>query len=132
MRRYSNFGDQGKRLRWLADLPVREPNPHAEVVCQPARLRVILSAADKERLVEAYVAGSTLRELARQFCINRETASKVLAEHGVERRYHQTVSVDMERAAALEAEGLTITEIAAALGVGRTTLVRARRAARLH
>jgi transposase len=42
------------------------------------------------------------------------------------------VTVDMARAAELEAEGLSVTEIAAALGVGRTTLVRARRASRLQ
>lgn len=132
MRRYSNFGDQRKRLRRLADLPVRGVDEEPEVVAEPVRLRVILSAAEKQQLVESYVAGSTIRELARRFGINRETVSKILAEHGVERRYHQTVTVDMERARELQAQGLSINEIAAALGVGRTTLVRARRASRLQ
>ncbi|MCW1908376.1 MAG: helix-turn-helix domain-containing protein [Candidatus Saccharibacteria bacterium] len=131
MRRYSNFGDRGKRLRRLAELPVRGVEDDPEIVPEQVRLRVILSAEDKQQLAEAYLAGSTIRELARRFGINRETVSKILADHRIERRYHQTVTVDMERARELQAQGLSINEIAAALGVGRTTLVRARRAARL-
>ena len=132
MRRYSNFGDQGKRLRRLADLPVRSTDAEPTIVEETVRLRVILSPDDKHQLVEAYLAGSKIRELARQFGINRETVSKVLAERGVERRYHQKVSVDLVRAAELQAQGHSINEIAAELGVGRTTLVRARRASRLR
>ena len=50
-------------------------------------------------------------------------------EAGVPRRYHQSVPVDLERAERLRRQGLTLEQVAKRLGVGRTTLVKARRAA---
>ena len=62
--------------------------------------------------------------------MHRETISAALGRAGIELRYHQTVTVDVQHAAELLAAGLTITETAEALGVGRTTLVKVRRAQR--
>ena len=111
----------------LLELPGVEP-----VAALPAapRLRVHLSDGDEQRLVDRYHQGATLRGSAVEFGVNREKVSQILDRHGVPRRYHQTVTVDLDRAAELEAEGLSLTEIASRLGVGRTTLVRARRESR--
>lgn len=126
LRRYSNFGDEVKRLESLVDLPGERG---AEAVAVP-RLRVQLSDQDEQKLVLRYGQGANIRQLATEFGINREKVSLVLQRQGVETRYHQMVEVDLDQAAQLQAEGLNITEVAAAMGIGRTTLVRARRAKR--
>jgi hypothetical protein len=83
--------------------------------------------AQREALVAGYQAGRTLRELAKGFGFHRETVSIALARAGVPRRYHETVGVDLEQVEQLQAGGMTLAQIARFLGVGRTTLVRARR-----
>ena len=65
----------------------------------------------------------TVYKLGDQFGVHRDRISRILEAAGVDRRYHQTVDVDLNRAAKLEAEGLSLTRIAEQLGVGRTTLV---------
>ena len=60
--------------------------------------------------------------------ISRDRMSAIVQAHGVERRYHGTVPVNLVRAQELEATGLGLTEVAEQIGVGRTTLVKARRA----
>jgi transposase-like protein len=126
LRRYSNFGDEVKQLESLVDLPVNvDPDPPTRVT----KLRVYLTEADEQHLVQSYCQGSTIRQLAAEFGINREKVSLILQRHGAPTRYHQTTRVDLDRAAELEADGLTLTAIAEAMGIGRTTLVRARRQA---
>lgn len=84
------------------------------------------------QLVGGYEAGCTVRDLAAQFGLHRETVSAALERAGVARRYHHRRDVDLDRADDLHAAGLSITEVAQVLGVGRTTLVKARRAMRDH
>lgn len=64
------------------------------------------------------------------FGFDRGTISSVVQRAGVETRYHQRTGVDLDRAAKLHDQGLSITEVAEQLGIGRTTLVRARRETR--
>lgn len=130
MRRYSNFGSRGQLVQRLVGLPLRDETDEVERVVVPARVRAALSGSDRDRLAEAYVSGATIDELSRRFGINRGTVSKILAGRGVDRRYHQSLVVDMRRAAELSAAGLNVAETAAVLGVGRTTLIRARKRAR--
>jgi hypothetical protein len=79
-------------------------------------------------LVAGYQAGQTIRELAEQFGFHRETVSAALERAGIPRRYHARRDVDLDRADELRATGLSITDVAKVLNIGRTTLVRARRA----
>ena len=81
-------------------------------------------------MVAGYDSGSTIYELGALYGIHRNTVSQILDRHGVQLRYHQTTNVDLKKAAELHASGLNLTEVAAAMGIGRTTLVRARRTAR--
>lgn len=127
LKRHSNHHDQVKRLQRLLELPKRKGT---EPVKQAVRVNRHLDVHDQQDLVACYRAGATVQEVALHFGINRETVSRVLARQGVDRRYHQMVEVDLDQAAAREADGLNLTAIAAAMGIGRTTLVRARRAAR--
>ena len=85
------------------------------------------TTAQREALVAGYQAGRTVRELAKEFGFHRETVSIALARAGVPRRYHETVGVNLEQVEQLQADGMTLAQIARFLGVGRTTLVRARR-----
>jgi hypothetical protein len=71
-----------------------------------------------------------LYQLGLQFAVHRDRVSRILHSAGVERRYHQTVAVNLTRAAELNGEGLTLQQIADRIGVGRTSLVAARRSAR--
>jgi len=91
------------------------------------RRSTIAECAD---LVAGYSAGRTIRELAEQFGFHRETVSAALERAGVERRYHERVEVDLDRADELHRSGLSITEVARVMGIGRTTLTKARREAR--
>jgi transposase len=81
-------------------------------------------------MIATYRAGATLRQIAAQFGFHRDTVSAALEGEGVTRRFHQRVDVDLDQADELHAAGLSITEVAKAMGIGRTTLIKARRAAR--
>lgn len=78
-------------------------------------------------MAEGYLAGETVRKLAKRFGFHRGTVSAALQRAGVDRRYHQHQPVDLDRADELHGQGLTVTQTAKTLGVGRTTLVRALR-----
>ena len=95
------------------------------------RARRHLSDAEELELLSLYQTGRTVYEVADELGMHRNTVSVLLERHGIERRYHQTTDVDLDQATVLQQTGLNLTEVAAALGIGRTTLVRARRAARV-
>ena len=128
LRRYSNHADQMKRLRRLLELPTRKGS---EPVQRQVRARRHLSDAEELELLSLYQTGRTVYEVADELGMHRNTVSVLLERHGIERRYHQTTDVDLDQATVLQQTGLNLTEVAAALGIGRTTLVRARRAARV-
>ena len=128
LRRYSNHADQMKRLRRLLELPTRKGS---EPVQRQVRARRHLSDAEEFELLSLYQTGRTVYEVADELGMHRNTVSVLLERHGIERRYHQTTDVDLDQATVLQQTGLNLTEVAAALGIGRTTLVRARRAARV-
>ncbi len=123
---YSHHADQVKRLRRLLELPQRPPDEARP----PVRFRRHLGDAEVTELVALYDAGATVYDLAERFGVHRDTVSGVVKQAGLVTRYHERTYVDLERAAVLEAKGLTLTEIAQKLGVGRTTLIVARREAR--
>lgn len=133
LRRYSNSGDWQRRLPKSADLAKRQvvtDTPAPRVVTHPApRVVTHLTDAEELELVALYLGGSTIRELAKSVGISRDRMSAILQTHGVERRYHETVPIDLALAEDLAASGLSLTEVAERMGVGRATLVRARRTA---
>jgi hypothetical protein len=120
---YSNLFDQGERIRRLLELPQRPDEPPRSV---PDRRRRP-TAAESDKLVADYQAGQTISQLADQVGFHRETVSAALQRAGVARRYHNRRAVDLDRADELHAAGLSLTEVAETLGIGRTTLIVARR-----
>lgn len=81
-------------------------------------------------MVSEYEAGATVYELEAKYRVDRDRVSKLLKGAGVRVRDHERVEVDLARAAELQAQGMNLTEVAKTMRIGRTTLVRARRAAR--
>jgi len=124
---YSNHADQVKRISRLVDLPQRSGEPARTV----PEIRRRPTAVECAALVAGYESGRTVREPADQIGFHRETVSAALKRAGVGRRYHQRRTVDLDRADELHAAGLSIADIAKVLGIGRTTLVKARRGTRL-
>ena len=124
--RYSNSGKLTTQLRKLADLPVRrtgdDTHPRRAPIRQPTR-------SDLQQIIAEYLDGDTIRDIAVNRRLHRGTVSAALHRSGVDTRDHERVPVDLERAEQLHESGLTITEVAATLGIGRTTLVRTRRSA---
>jgi hypothetical protein len=81
------------------------------------------------RTPEARLCTKTVYEVAAEFNLDRDRVSKLVKAAGRRVRDHERVAVDLTRAAELQVQGLNITDVAKAMGIGRTTLVRARRAA---
>jgi DNA-binding IclR family transcriptional regulator len=67
-------------------------------------VRVHLDANEVSELVARYQAGATVYDLAELFNIHRDRVSRLLETAGVARRFHETVLVDLESAAKLEAK----------------------------
>lgn len=78
-------------------------------------------------IVAAYEGGATVYDLEAKYRVDRDRVSKLLKGAGVRVRDHERVEVDVARAAELQAQGLNLTDVAKAMGIGRTKLVRARR-----
>lgn len=125
--RYSNRGQTARTLGKLTELPEQSEVVLRRSVVELPRTARMPTPDEKQAIAAAYESGLTLRELGALFGFDRGTISSVVQHAGVETRYHQRTEVDLGRAERLHAEGLTITEVAERLGIGRTTLIRARR-----
>lgn len=94
--------------------PGRRPNP--------------LSAGQVDQLVEAFVAGTTVRELAECFGIHRSTVLDHLKRRQVRRRGEWSPAL-VARASALYEAGSTLDQIARSIRVDPRTVGRQLRAA---
>jgi DNA invertase Pin-like site-specific DNA recombinase len=117
---FSNRSDQGRSLRKLLRRPPSGPKPVRTRTARKTARR--LSSPDVHALVEAYGAGSSIYELARQFGIHRSTVSAILERKGVSRRYRLLEDDRLDRAVELYAAGKSLTDVGAALGVNRSTV----------
>jgi DNA-binding CsgD family transcriptional regulator len=122
---YSNLSDQGERIPRLLELPERAPGEAART---PHSVRQRPTKAQREVMIAAYQTGETVRQIADRLGFHRDTVSATLAREGVGRRYHERRDVDLDQADELHNAGLSLTVIAEILGIGRTTLIKARRA----
>jgi hypothetical protein len=83
--RYSNFCDQGERLRYLLQIVTTGPSQPKTRTKKQFQNR--LSSAESQALVTAYLAGGSVYGLADQFHVHRNTVSRILEKEGVPRRY---------------------------------------------
>ncbi len=121
-----------ERLSKLMLLPQRRNACRKEAAVKLPRIARTPDGDEIAAMAAAYTSGMTLREVGAMFDFDRGTVSAAVKRAGVATRDHQRVEVDLERASQLHRSGLTLTEVARTLGVGRTTLVRARRLNRAH
>ncbi|UOT06793.1 helix-turn-helix domain-containing protein [Rhodococcus opacus] len=83
-----------------------------------------MSADETAQLVERYQAGALIKELAREFGINRQTVSKLLARAGVPLRPRGLSPSQVAEAARLYETGWSLFRIGEQLRVDHTTVRR--------
>ena len=88
-----------------------------------------LNEAERTRLVERYLAGATVYDLAREFSIARGTASKHLNAAGVTLRCGPLSAEEIARAIELYLEGLSLVAVGKELGRDHAAIWRALKAA---
>lgn len=81
-------------------------------------------------MVAAYQAGATVYVVAEQFGLHRDRVSRLVKAAGVRVRDHERTEVDLDQVAELKRQGLNLYKIAEIMGVGRTTIIKARQRAR--
>jgi hypothetical protein len=110
MGQLSNFKTR-LHLTQLAGAPCDRPvGQEREMVIQ-RRLRR-LNPNDTARLIESYLNGATLSELASGYSVNRTTASTILQRAGVRRRGIRLCSFDVEEAIRLYESGQSLLAVA--------------------
>jgi hypothetical protein len=112
--RYSNLCEQGERLRELLEMVPGGSLPAISRTLRQAQRR--LRGAEIEKLVTAYLCGSTVYELADQFDVHRHTVSEILERRGVSRRYQKLSSEQIAAACSLYRSGLSLTKVGDQLG----------------
>lgn len=83
-----------------------------------------LRPAQVDKLVEEYLAGTTMRELARQFSVHRATVGKHLAARGVEAPPGLIPPEEVSTVVALYCDGWTLEQISQKFGTTRNTVRR--------
>jgi DNA-directed RNA polymerase specialized sigma24 family protein len=86
-----------------------------------------LSPDHVTKLIADYEAGATVYELAEKYKINRKTVSEQLHRHGVSVR-RQGLAEEVQAAAVLYIQGLSLVRIADRFGVNHGTVWRALKA----
>jgi transposase-like protein len=120
MGRYSNHRDQAELIRGLIEsAPKDAVEPKVRTIRKTARR---LDVNEVGALVEGYLAGATVYDLARRFEVHRSTVSIVLERNGVSRRSRLLNGERVLQAASLYAAGSTLALVGRELGVSRSTV----------
>jgi DNA-binding CsgD family transcriptional regulator len=117
---YSNLCDQGKRLRHL--LEIVPAGPRSVNVRTRKQIQHRLDSPQAHRLRQAYKSGATLKELARDFNINRHTAADLLERGGIPRRGKGPSDFEVGKAIQLYDEGKSTAAIGELLGFSAETI----------
>ena len=125
MGRYSNHADQGELVSAIRDsVPATPRRPEISTTKQVhRRLRPDLV----DDLVAGYEGGRTVRQLADQFGIGRETVSKLLSRRSVRTRLQSLTATQTEIAADLYRSGMSLVQIADRMARSRTAIYNALR-----
>jgi DNA-binding CsgD family transcriptional regulator len=81
-----------------------------------------LTEEQVQQLIEEYKAGATVYELGDRFGINRKTVGKILKRHGVTMRMQGLSPSQIDEAARLYGEGISLARIAEKLDVTANTV----------
>ena len=127
MGRYLNHSDQGERLR--AVLEMAPTGPQAAVPRTPKSVFRRLEPNKVAQLVQGYVGGLRVDELASQFQVNKSTVIGHLDRAGVARRWRKLQPADVQEARRLYESGLSLAKVAGHFGVHASTVYSALRKA---
>jgi hypothetical protein len=114
------------QLQYLQHVAANLPGPDAAPVDRGPRLtpKVARRLKDHEikELVAAYEAGSTARQFAERFRIERRTVSNILKRQGVATRWRRLTEADVDKAEHLYGQGWSAARIADLLKVDPETV----------
>jgi DNA-binding CsgD family transcriptional regulator len=77
---------------------------------------------DQLEVVDAYAAGASINEVARQFRLHRTTVNAILERHGVPVRARTMSPTQIRRARELYESGLSLVDVGAQLGFNAQTV----------
>jgi hypothetical protein len=120
MGRYLNPRDQGERLRKV--LAIIPSGPKAAVPRTPRRVFRRLGPAQVDRVVDAYLRGATLKEVAQQFRVHRTTVSQLPVQRGIQRLYASLNDQQVSKAEELYKAGMSLVTMSKVLNVNQSTL----------
>lgn len=123
MGRYSNHADQGVRITDLLTIVPATFVPTQTRTIKQVHRRLQTDLVDD--LVTGYESGLTVRQLADQFGIGRETVSKILSRRGVTTRHQSLTASQTEIAAQLYRSGLSLAKVGDRLAMSRTAIYNA-------
>jgi hypothetical protein len=113
------------RLNRVLALPIR---PRAMVVRPPKQIQCRLSPDQVTDLVQRYQAGELLHELATEFGVHRETASRHLKRRGVDSRY-RLLEPNLDEARRLYEAGWSLARVGDHFAINASTVFNAFRRA---
>jgi DNA invertase Pin-like site-specific DNA recombinase len=117
----SNPSDDCLQL-WNEPLPVTPPAPSS--LPRGLQRQTRLTEDQVKQLIDQHQAGSTVRQLAVMFCINRETVMEHLKRAGVSRRPNVRKLTDEQvtQAARIYRDGLSLQRTAEQFGISERTI----------
>jgi DNA-directed RNA polymerase specialized sigma24 family protein len=118
MGRYSN-PDNVARLRRVLSGQGRDRVSHRPVPSLRQK-QTRLTDSQRSEVVERYQAGESSNVLAREFSIDRRTATRIIREAGAQIRYR--IDADLDAARELYASGLSLAKVGKELGVSSGTV----------
>jgi DNA-directed RNA polymerase specialized sigma24 family protein len=122
MERYLNLSEQGECIRRVLEIvPSGLPNNNPEA---PRRFRQTLDPGEIDDLAEAYKAGTSIKDLADRFGIDRSAILKKLQGLDIPRRYPALDPEQCEEVCRLYEGGLNSSEIGQVFDVSADTVLR--------
>jgi transposase-like protein len=109
------YSRQIPNIEKFEKLLVPSPDPPKSSWRSGKQLQKRLSATELDAYSAAYQAGSSIRELAQQFKINRTTVLGHVDRLGLPHRYPVLTTEEIEEAARLYRSGLSLTTLAKTL-----------------
>ena len=108
----------------MAQRPETAPmvDSRGTVVRRIEHLQTFLTAAEVDRLVDDYLDGTTVNELADRYGVHRATVSAHLTRRGVQRRRPGLGVEEAAEAAKLHLGGISMRAIARTMGVDRKAI----------
>jgi lambda repressor-like predicted transcriptional regulator len=117
---YSNHADQGERLAKLLENP--RLGPRRPETRTPKQLQHRLAQPEADQLITAYLAGESVYDLSDRYGVHRNTVSRILERHGIDRRYRLLRGDMLDEAIEQYRQGASLRTVGQQLGVSLDTV----------